>query len=96
MVSVQSDGGNVYIVLDGDTLLNQKLAIVILARAKAYAPSRGGTLRNSGTIVKLENGFKIVFNCNYAIYVHENTTAKHFNGTSKFLIKAYEEVMASV
>ena len=93
MASVQSDGGNCYIILDGDTLLNHKLAIVILAKAKAYAPSRGGTLRGSGSIVKLDNGYKIVFNCNYAIYVHEKTNAKHSNGISKLLEVAYLEVM---
>lgn len=68
----------------------EKGAKLILRESKKLVPVASGALKNSGRIVKTGSYFKtqvaVTYTMRYAIYVHEDLTARHKKGKSaKFL-----------
>ena len=72
------------------------MADEILRRAKDYCPVDTGNLRNSGKIINNGDGTcDVVFDCDYAWYVHERMGVYHEPPTcAKFLTLAVQEVEA--
>jgi hypothetical protein len=73
-----------------------KVAYQILKKSNSYVPVDTGFLRNSGHSYTQGTGDKIksvvMYNAEYAIYVHEDLTMRHPNGgQAKFLARAVEE-----
>ena len=62
---------------------------IVLEEAQKNCPVDTGKLRDSGKITDSGTDYKIVFDTDYAIYVHEDLTKHHDNGEAKFLEKAW-------
>lgn len=65
----------------------------ILAEAVQDCPVKEGTLRRSGKVDEIEISLtevsaRLIFDVDYAIYVHENLQAHHPVGHAKFLENA--------
>lgn len=78
-----------------DTQLNtftKSIANEILEEAKRLCPVASGHLRDSGYIQFKDKGFVVGFGAEYAVYVHENMSAKHLVGQAKFLDDAVIKV----
>jgi hypothetical protein len=68
----------------------------ILRRSQLKVPVKTGYLKSTGKVVPQEHGFSVLYDADYAIYVHEIDYYKHKNGQSKFLSSAYDEVMSEL
>lgn len=78
---------NVNSKLDG---VGQEVSQEILENAKSRCPVRTGYLRDSGRVVKTDNGYEVEFTASYALIVHERPNPS--SGESQFLLKAKEYV----
>ena len=67
----------------------------ILGRSTELCPYETGFLRSSGTIYVYDDYIRIIYECPYAMYVHENINAEHPFGQAKFLETAAQEVLQS-
>lgn len=72
--------------------LSKEVAEAVLTDAKARCPVDTGYLRDSGYIEPYENGYRVGFSADYAIYAHEQPQSMHKNGESRFLYKALQRV----
>lgn len=74
--------------------VNRQLAEEILALSKYYCPVNTGNLRDSGHIEEnVDGSCRIVYDCQYAWYVHEFTWKNHAYPTrARFLTEAVYEV----
>lgn len=70
-----------------------KIGLAILGRSTELCPIETGFLRSSGHLYVYSNSIKIIYECPYAIYVHENPNAAHVYGRYKFLETAAQEVL---
>ena len=86
-------GDDVRLIIKGVTNENLKIALKILDLAQTYVPVDTGYLKSRGRIIEESGGYAVIYDADYAKYVHENTGVKHLNGRSHFLIDAYTEVM---
>lgn len=89
------DESGVSALIEGLTDDSYNIALKILDIAQTKVPVDTGFLKSRGRVEKTQSGYMVVYDTDYAIYVHENTGVKHTIGTSKFLLEAYEEVMSS-
>lgn len=88
---------DVKLIVQGLTMRSMKIALKILDVSRTKVPVDTGFLKSSGKINQIKDGFEIVYNADYAIYVHEDIDAKHPNGgQAKYLEEAYYEVMSQV
>lgn len=71
---------------------NSDIANEILEEAKRLCPVKSGHLKDSGYVRFDGKGFTVGFGAEYAIYVHENMSAKHTIGQAKFLQTALVNV----
>lgn len=85
--------GNVELVIKGLNVQSLKIALEILDRAQTKVPVDTGFLKSTGRIEQIKDGYKVVYDASYAIYVHEIDYYKHKNGKSRFLEEAYYEVI---
>lgn len=74
-----------------------KVSNHILAEAVQDCPVDQGTLRRSGKVDEIdfsliESSVRIVFDVDYAVYVHENLQAHHPVGHAKFLENAVSSI----
>ena len=77
-----------------DILLN-KMSIEITALSLKYVPVDTGKLKKSLVYKKVDNGFMIGFNCDYAMWVHEVAYRHHKKPTRyKYLEDASIEVIS--
>ena len=88
------DENGVSALVEGLTNDIYTIALKILDVAQSKVPVDTGFLKSRGRVEKTQSGCSIVYDTDYAIYVHEDTGVRHKIGTSKFLSEAYEEVMA--
>lgn len=65
----------------------------ILGRSTELCPIETGFLRSSGTIYVYEDHIRIIYECPYATYVHENLENYHPFGQAKFLETAAQEIL---
>ena len=65
----------------------------ILGRSNELCPYETGFLRSSGTLYVYDDYIRIIYECPYAMYVHENVNAEHPFGQAKFLETAAQEVL---
>ena len=74
--------------------VNNKIANEVLERAKYYCPVDTGKLKESGHLEPQSDGsVDVVFDCEYAWYVHEDMNKIHaFPTCAKFLTIAVEEI----
>ena len=74
--------------------VNNKIAGEVLERAKYYCPVDTGRLKESGHLEPQPDGsVDVVFDCEYAWYVHEDMNKIHaFPTCAKFLTIAVEEI----
>lgn len=71
----------------------EQIGRAILGRSTELCPIETGFLRSSGTIYVYQNSIKIIYECPYATYVHENLTNHHPFGQAKFLETAAQEIL---
>lgn len=76
------------------TVVAENLAEKVLERAIYYCPKDTGYLASTGRAETIGEGkVQIIFDCEYAWYVHEQTWKEHkFPTCAKFLTRAIEEV----
>lgn len=76
------------------TVVAESLAEKVLERAIYYCPKDTGYLASTGRAEIIGEGkAKIIFDCSYAWFVHEQTWKEHkFPTCAKFLTRAIEEV----
>lgn len=67
----------------------------ILGRAIELCPLETGFLRSSGRVYVYKNYIRIIFECPYAAYVHENINNVHPIGQAKFLETAAQEMLGN-
>ena len=88
---------DVKLIVQGLTIRSLKIALAILDRAQTKVPVDTGFLKSTGRVKQIKDGFEVVYDADYAIYVHEDIDAKHPNGgQAKYLEEAYYEVMSEV
>lgn len=77
--------------------VSTRLAQLILNRAKYYCPVDTGKLKSSGRVEHIGGGKSmIIFDCDYAWYVHEHTWKKHAYPTcAKFLTRAVNDILGT-
>lgn len=68
----------------------------ILGRSTELCPIETGQLRDSGKLYVMNNFIKIIYECPYAVYVHENVNCKHAFGQAKFLETACQEILGNI
>lgn len=71
------------------------IGTAILGRSTELCPIETGFLRSSGTLYEYNNYIRIIYECPYAIYVHENLEAVHPFGQAKFLETAAQEILSN-
>ena len=71
----------------------ERLGKAILGRAIELCPIETGFLRTSGTLYVFSDFIRIIFECPYSSYVHENVNAVHPFGQAKFLETATQEML---
>ena len=71
----------------------EKIGRAILGRAIELCPIETGFLRQSGTLYVFGDYIKIIFECPYSLYVHENVNNYHAFGQAKFLETAAQEML---
>ena len=71
----------------------ERLGQAILGRAIELCPVETGFLRTSGTLYVFSDFIRIIFECPYSSYVHENVNAIHPYGQAKFLETAVQEML---
>lgn len=81
-----------------DTQNKMNITDMIFKLSQKYCPVDTGRLKESGRIEYLDGGgFRIIYDCDYSVYVHEVMEYKHVYPTkSKFLEDAAYEVQALV
>ena len=50
-----------------------------------------GKLKDSGRIEKISNGYEVIWDAEYAEYVHENPNSKGFKWSEKALVENYDK-----
>lgn len=65
----------------------------ILGLSTEYCPIETGFLRSSGNLYVYDDHIRIIYECPYAGYVHENINAVHPIGQAKFLERAAQEIL---
>lgn len=70
-----------------------KIGQAILGRSTELCPINTGFLRSSGKLYVLGNSIRIIYECPYATYVHENINAIHPIGQAKFLETAAQDIL---
>ena len=89
------DGSDVKLIVQGLTVRSLKIALDILDRAQTKVPVDTGFLKSTGRVKQIKDGFEVVYDADYAIYVHEDIDAKHPNGgQAKYLEEAYYEALS--
>lgn len=68
----------------------------ILGLAIEYCPIETGRLRRSGKLYVSDNDIRIIFECEYAAYVHDNVNAQHPVGQAKYLEKAAQDILPKI
>lgn len=68
----------------------------ILGLAIEYCPIETGFLRSSGKLYVSNNSIRIIFECPYGVYVHDNPNAQHPVGRYHFLIDAAQEILPKI
>ena len=86
----------VELIIKGLNVQSLKIALKILDRAQTKVPVDTGFLKSTGRVKQIKDGYQVVYDANYAIYVHEIENYKHKNGQAKFLEEAYYEVMNEI
>ena len=71
----------------------EKIGRAILGRSTELCPIETGFLRSSGTIYVYDDHIRIIYECPYATYVHENLNNYHPFGQAKFLETAAQEIL---
>lgn len=71
----------------------ESIGRAILGKAIELAPIETGFLRASGTVYTYSNSIRIIFECPYATYVHENVNIQHPIGQAKFLETAAQDIL---
>lgn len=74
----------------------EKLGRSILGRSTELCPIETGQLRNSGRLYVFNNSIRIIYECPYAIYQHENTNFRHAFGRDHFLQIAAQEMLHNI
>lgn len=68
----------------------------ILGRSTELCPIETGFLRSSGKVYVSSIDIRIIYECPYAAYVHDNPNAQHAVGTDHFLQKAAQEILPKI
>lgn len=71
----------------------ERLGTAILGRAVELCPIETGFLRRSGKLYVYNDYIRIIFECPYSLYVHENMNTTHAFGQAKFLETAAQEML---
>lgn len=74
----------------------ESIGRAILGRAVELCPIETGFLRDSGIIYVFGDYIRIIFECPYATYVHENVNVAHIFGQAKFLETAAQEILRDI
>lgn len=88
------DETQVSLMIDGLTEQSYSFALEVLDISQTKVPVDKGFLKSRGRVEKTDTGYIVIYDTDYAVYVHENTGVRHKIGTSKFLSEAYEEALA--
>ena len=67
---------------------SRSIAYSILNEAIKLCPKDTGYLASTGRVVALEDGYRVEFTAEYAVYVHEDMSIYHETGQAKFLEQA--------
>lgn len=86
---------DVRLIVEGLNVRSLKIALRILDVAQTKVPVDTGFLKSTGKVVQLDNGYEVVYESPYAIYVHEGVGNRFKVGQAKFLEEAYYEVIYS-
>lgn len=70
-----------------------RIATAILGKAVQLCPIETGFLRSSGKVYTYTDHIRVIFECPYATYVHENPNLHHVFGQYKFLETAAQEIL---
>lgn len=68
----------------------------LLEDANREVPVQTGNLKASGTVVKTPNGAEVVYDAEYAIFVHENPDGRGYKWLERTLdanIQKYEDII---
>lgn len=68
----------------------------ILGLAVEYCPIETGRLRNSGKLYVSNQSIRIIFECEYAAYVHDNPNAQHPVGRYHYLVDAAQDILPKI
>lgn len=71
----------------------EQIGRAILGLSTEYCPIQTGRLRNSGTLYVKSNSIEIIYQCEYAAYVHDNPNNVHPIGRHHFLEDAAQEIL---
>jgi len=74
----------------------EKIGRAILGRSTELCPIETGFLRSSGKLYVSNNSIRIIYECPYAGFVHDNMNVNHPVGEDHFLEKAAQEVLPSI
>ena len=74
----------------------EKIGTAILGLAVERCPIETGFLRSSGKLYVSNNDIRIIFECPYAAYVHDNMSAQHPIGQAKFLESAAQDILPKI
>ena len=74
----------------------EKIGTAILGLAVERCPIETGFLRSSGKLYVSDNDIRIIFECPYAAYVHDNMSAQHPIGQAKFLESAAQDILPKI
>lgn len=68
----------------------------ILGLAIEYCPIETGRLRSSGKLYVSNQSIRIIFECEYAAYVHDNPNAQHPVGRYHYLVDAAQDILPKI
>lgn len=74
----------------------ESIGRAILGLAIEKCPIETGFLRSSGKLYVSDKDIRIIFECPYATYVHDNPNLSHAIGEDHFLEKAAQEILPSI
>lgn len=74
----------------------EQIGRAILGLAIEKCPIETGFLRSSGKLYVSDNDIRIIFECPYAGYVHDNVNMNHPVGEDHFLEKAAQEILPTI
>lgn len=89
------DEDGVRLLIEGLTIDSYNVAVKILDVSQENVPVDEGFLKSRGRVEKTPDGYMIIYDTDYAIYVHNNTAVKHTIGSALFLSDAYYKVLSS-